>query len=210
MTGKTLCKTIMLPVMIITLTASTAALAGSVDVPPGMFKDLNDATVGGAIIINGKQLFIDDYIIEQLNGAEKILNQPVKHPDNPLVVQDQPWEENGPGYSTVMYDEQEGIFKLWYGFWWPDAHPSEQALCYATSEDGITWEKPIINQQDGTNIVFQPQITGFQAAGIYKDPVETDPARRYKMLFSAAPDGTSKTWSVNAAYSPDGIYGTGD
>jgi len=27
-------------------------------------------TVGDAIIINGKQLFIDDYIIEQLNGRE--------------------------------------------------------------------------------------------------------------------------------------------
>jgi len=192
----------------------TSLLSGStvwaIEIPPGMFKDLNDEIVGDAIIINGKQLFIDDYIIEDLNGAEKILNQPVKHQSNPLLICDQSWEQSGPDYGTVIYDDQEGIFKMWYQFRLTTGGSSGALLCYATSQDGITWGKPIVNQQDGTNIVFQPAVQGFQCAGILKDLAETDPARRYKMLFSANPDGTDQTWSTHAAYSPDGIDWTAE
>ena len=38
------------------------AQAQALKAPPGLFKNLNDKTVGDAMIINGKQLFIDDYI----------------------------------------------------------------------------------------------------------------------------------------------------
>ena len=38
---------------------------GSLQAPPGMFKDLNDEIVGNAIMVRSKQLFIDDYIIEK-------------------------------------------------------------------------------------------------------------------------------------------------
>ncbi|MDP7637967.1 MAG: hypothetical protein QF577_10525, partial [Phycisphaerae bacterium] len=52
----------------------TSVVSGkSLKAPPGLFKDLNDEIVGDAIILNGKQLFIDDYIIEELKGAEKVL-----------------------------------------------------------------------------------------------------------------------------------------
>ncbi len=106
--------------------------AKSLQAPPGLFKDLNDEIVGDAIIINGKQLFIDDYIIEELKGTKKVLHQAVKHAGNPLIVKDKPWEVSGPGYSTVMYDEEEEIFKLWYGMWIPKLKPSTQILGYAT------------------------------------------------------------------------------
>jgi len=198
------------PAMMVLFSISSVVSAKSLKAPTGMFKDLNDEILGDAIIINGKQLFIDDYIIGELTGAEKVLNQPVKHPGNPLIVKDKPWEQTGPGYGTVIYDTEEGVFKLWYRFWITGAKPSEAKLCYATSKDGIRWTKPIINNKDGTNIVLSPKITGFQCAGIFKDPVEIDQARRYKMLFVAAQDGTAKTWSVNAAYSPDGIHWTAE
>ena len=180
----------------------------SLKAPLGLFRDLNDEIVADAIIINGKQLFIDDYIIGELKGAEKVLNQPVKHPRNPLLVPDKPWEVNGPCYTTVMYDEAEGIFKMWYGMWIPKVKPNTDMLGYATSKDGIRWTKPIVNKKDKTNIVFTSKIPGAQARGIFKDPVARDPRKRYKMLFSASQDGTDKTWSVNAAYSPDGIHWT--
>jgi hypothetical protein len=180
-----------------------------VKAPPGLFKDLNDEIVGDAIIINGKQLFIDDYIIEELKGAEKVLNQPVKHPRNPLLVRDKPWELDDPDYSTVIYDQAEGIFKMWYTMHVPDRKvDSEQVLGYATSKDGLRWTKPIINKKNKTNIVFHSKIPGFLAPGIFKDPVARDPQKRYKMLFSACQDGTAKTLSTNAAYSPDGIHWT--
>ena len=55
---------------------SSVVSGGSLKAPPGMFKDLNDEILGDAIIINGKQLFIDDYIIGEIKGAETMLNQP--------------------------------------------------------------------------------------------------------------------------------------
>ncbi|MDP6046408.1 MAG: hypothetical protein QGG25_12425, partial [Phycisphaerae bacterium] len=97
---------------------------------------------------------------------------------------------------------------LWYTMSITESRPWTQILGYATSKDGIVWTKPIINKKDKTNIVFHSKISGFQAAGIFKDPVARDPQKRYKMLFVACQDGTSKTWSTNAAYSPDGIYWT--
>jgi len=118
---------------LIVLFLPAAALAQSRKAPPGMFKDLNDEIAGDAILIHNKQLFIDDYVIGDMQGLKKQLNRPVKHMANPLVVKDQPWEEGGPGYSTVLYDAEAKLFKLWYGFWIKDAKPSEQVLCYATS-----------------------------------------------------------------------------
>ena len=183
--------------------------AGHLEAPTGMFKDLNDEIVGNAIIIHGKQLFIDDHIIEKLQGAEKILNQPVKHPGNPILVKDKPWEVSHPnGYASVIYDKEEKIYKLWYQTQIPKVKPSVRLLAYATSTDGIKWDKPIINKKDGTNIVFHSKLPGFQGAGVFKDPVETDPSKRYKMMFSANQDGTARTWSTNVAYSPDGIHWT--
>ncbi|MFN0195465.1 MAG: hypothetical protein ACKVT0_01865, partial [Planctomycetaceae bacterium] len=57
-------------------------------------------------------------------------------------------------------------------------------------------------------LVQQPKVRGTQATGIMKDRLEQDPAKRYKMLFSCLPDGTSKSLMTSAAYSPDGIHWT--
>lgn len=189
---------------------SSIVLADALEAPPGMFKDLNDEILGDAIIVDGKQLFIDDTIIAELENAEKVLNQPTKHPKNPLLVRDQPWEVDEPDYTTVIYDAEENVFKMWYAMHDPKRRPgtSQQILAYATSEDGIAWTKPIINEQDGTNIVFYPKVPMFLSPGIFKDPVARDPQKRYKMLFSASQDGTDGGLSTNAAYSPDGIHWT--
>src|SRR5262245_17291068 len=91
--------------------ATSTLHAQSRQAPPGEFQNLDDDIVGDAIVIQGKQLFIDDFIIDELRGTEKVLNQPTKHPHNPLLVRDKPWEQSGPGYGSVMYDERERVFK---------------------------------------------------------------------------------------------------
>jgi len=197
--------------MMVVFSVSSIVSAKSLKAPPGMFKDLNDEILGDAIIINGKQLFIDDYIIGELNGAEKILNQPVKHAKNPLIVPDQPWEKNGHhANGTVMYDEQERIFKMWYTFWIPDKQKKGAHIGgygYATSTDGVTWQKPQINKKSGqTNRIVPPKTKGFIGVSVFKDPMTTDPQRRYKMFYNEKPDGTAKTWRTSVAYSPDGIH----
>ena len=72
--------------------------------PPGVFKQLDDAVRQDAQILRGRQLFIDDDLIESMDGVAPTHHQPVKHAANPLVVQDRAWEEGGPGYTTVLYD----------------------------------------------------------------------------------------------------------
>ncbi len=180
-------------------------MAKHLEAPPGMFKDLDDRIVGEALMIHGKQLFIDDYVIEDLRGGTKVLNQPVKHPNNPLVVPDNPWE-GILGYSSVIYDADEGLYKMWYGAW--SADQKQQALCYATSADGLVWRKPMISprtEKAKNNIVFG-LTHEFNCAGVFRDPADPDEMRRYKMLYSDYPDKTAKTASTSAAFSPDGIH----
>ena len=176
--------------------------------PPGLFKIVNDSTVGDTILLRGTELFIDDYIVESLEGARRQLNQPIKHEQNPVLVKTAPWEEGAPGYGTVHYDAKSKLFKMWYQGWQKTDGTSTGLLHYATSENGIDWDKPVLDPKTGSNIVQHPPIQGFQCPGIFRDPTETDPRRRYKMLFSCNPDGTSSTWMTSAAFSPDGIQWT--
>ena len=100
-----------------TVSLHSTVLAQHRQAPPGMFKDLDDEIVGKAIVLHGKQLFIDNYVIESLTVAKKVLNQPVKHSQNPLVRRDKPWEEklSSPfGYgaadqAAVSFEECEAV-----------------------------------------------------------------------------------------------------
>lgn len=176
--------------------------AQSVETPSGRFKDLDDDIVGATIIVSGKQLFIDDHLIENMEGVKKVLNQLTKHSANPLIVQDRPLE----GFfnrGSVMFDAEAKLFKMWYGVYSADL--KDQALCYAVSKDGIHWEKPAINPT-GTNAVSTPKFCNIPS--VFLDPVEKDRNRRYKMIFGENPDGTSKSYSTGVAYSADGIHWT--
>ena len=93
--------------------------------PPGTFKDLDDEILGDALILHGKQLFIDDHVIDDMQGVRKQLNQPVKYEHNPVLKRDKPWEMSGPGYGTIIYDAEEKLFKAWYENWNQD----EETTC---------------------------------------------------------------------------------
>ncbi|MDE0220284.1 MAG: hypothetical protein OXJ90_13550, partial [Spirochaetaceae bacterium] len=76
----------------------------------------------------------------------------------------------------------------------------EMALCYATSRDGIAWQKPELGLVDyrgsrANNIVLR----GPHGAGVVKDAREADPARRYKMFTSLGEQEQA------VAFSADGI-----
>lgn len=79
----------MLSYSLIVLLLSSAASAQSRQAPPEMFKDLDDQLLGDALILHGKQLFIDDFVIGDMKHVQKKLNQPVKHPKNPVLIRDQ-------------------------------------------------------------------------------------------------------------------------
>ena len=174
--------------------------------PTGLFKTVNESTVADAVLLRGTELFIDDHFVESLDGTWRQLNQPVKYSGNPVLVKTDPWEEDVPGYGTVHYDAKSQRFSMWYQGWKKTEGTSTGLLYYATSEDGIRWNKPALDETTGANIVQHPPIQGFQCPGIFVDRNERDPQRRYKMLFSCNPDGTDSSWMTSAAFSPDGIH----
>jgi len=87
---------------------------------------------------SSKKLLIDDWIIEKMWGVERRINPPTRYLGNPVIKADSPWERNILPMGTVLYDQKEKTFKVWY-------HCSGSKGChiaYATSGDGLNWSKP--------------------------------------------------------------------
>ena len=88
----------------------------------------------------GRQLFVDDFLIEETDLTPEY-HKPKKFENNPIFKPETPWETKYsnvacPKSGGVWYDEEEKIFKMWYEASWL------YQMCYATSKDGIHWERP--------------------------------------------------------------------
>jgi hypothetical protein len=87
---------------------------------------------------NIRELFLDDYRIESIVDVARIVRAGKK--SKPLIVPTKPWEGDAVYiYGTVLADQPKGTgYRMWY-----TAYSNETYfLCYATSKDGLTWEKP--------------------------------------------------------------------
>jgi hypothetical protein len=160
-----------------------------------------------------RRLFLDGSVIEAQAGLEKTFHSPVKHPDNPVLRKDKPWEgragRGGPYlYGTVMWDE--GRLRMWY-----QLGDGGNRIGYAESEDGLTWTKPSLGiiEFDGStdnNLVLfmdtSPEAPPAAAKGqshnpsVIKQSWEKDPAKRYVLFTYSA-----EYRKARAAYSPDGL-----
>ena len=148
---------------------------------------------------------------------------PVKHPDNPILKRDRPWEGCSAANAhlinpSVMHDEEAGIWKMWYGSYGGLEGGSKGSVApglenvgcftmYATSEDGIVWEKPdlgIVDFRGSTknNIIFFKEGVKYcyLAPPSIKDPHDAEAGRwRYKSTVKTKPEMT-------VAVSRDGIH----
>ena len=87
------------------------------------------------------ELFVDDYLIEKMDGASLTLHKPI--PREVAIVHDAPWEGNISAYHTVFPDGD--IFRMYYRGAHYDGNTrkqTHQVVCYAQSHDGIHWTKP--------------------------------------------------------------------
>src|SRR5688572_21626781 len=82
-----------------------------------------------------RQLFLDDHLIEHREHLERRVQQARKHDANPLIVKEHAWEPDGYFLPSVIYDEEEKIYKAWLDGGGP-------GVFYFTSQDGIRWERP--------------------------------------------------------------------
>ncbi len=161
------------------------------------------------------QLFIDDYWIADSTNVTAILHQPEKYPNNPLIRGDVPWEQAPYCFGTVIYDEEDSIFKIWYqSYNYGQPVETRTPVLYATSKDGMEWTRPnlgIFEFQGSSenNIVLQNYgHHDLYSPSVIKDSSESDPNKRYKMIWWDFPLGDEgyQDDGMCVAFSPDGIY----
>ena len=175
-----------------------------------------------------RHLLLDNRVVSKVVDARLVLGTVKKHLDNPLFPEDKPWEKRFDNlYANVLYDDEEQLYKCWYSPFIIDystlgmsmeqrrtiryraPRNREMAICYATSKDGLTWDKPDLGlvRYRGTtanNIVWRGEDgsrvlrAGPHGGGVFKDLNDPDQKRRYKALLK------SKILSV--AFSEDGLH----
>jgi len=114
----------------------------------------------------------------------------------PVIPMERAWEVNYNMYFTAALYE-DGLYRAWYSCIPPDHSQQEdvrykmasgQVLCYATSKDGLHWEKPELGlaryHGEPTNICFGRELSpyGFQSGSLFVDP-HGEEAERYKLIY---------------------------
>lgn len=166
-----------------------------------------------------RELFLDDFLIAQLEGAELKAHQPA--PRDVVITCDAPWEGNTSAYYTLFADNDR--FRMYYrGAHWDvaakkEAHP--EFACYAESRDGLTFTKPKLglfefNGSKENNIVLTG--TGTHCFTAFKDANPAAPAEaRYKAVSAVfkkglyayqSPDGVRWSWMQPAPIITDGAF----
>jgi len=168
------------------------------------------------------QLFLDDVSVARMVNLRRELQAPVKHPGNPLIVQDKPWEKRMLNfYGTVLYEPDRKKFRCWYLAREEDGSivdrpegpiTAEYLQCYAESDDGLRWTKPPVGWEkfgayDGHNVL----IYSGHGLCVLREPDDSDPAKCYKgaggPFFGFSPDGLR--WTVRDWKSAVGKNDTG-
>jgi hypothetical protein len=87
-----------------------------------------------------RELFVDRHLIDKLDGARLTLHRPQTR--GVAIVHDQPWEGNTCFYHSVFRDGDR--YRMYYrgSHHVPGQSASHQTVCYAESNDGVTWTKP--------------------------------------------------------------------
>ena len=127
----------------------------------------------------GRQLFVDDFLIESTNGIVRVFGKPVKYEGNPVMwpetkaeralnteLGDKPFPKGtkrrdwDPLYKTapgccmsgggVWWDPARKCFRMWYMSGWGGR------IGLAESKDGLVWERPPVGR-NGDNIVLPDQ-----------------------------------------------------
>lgn len=135
-----------------------------------------------------RELFVDDYLIEQLAGeAELRLHQPT--PREIAILHDAPWEGTASSSHTVFQDGE--LYRMYYrgwNFWFEGGmlQFSKAVTCYAESKDGIHWTKPELglvefNGSKKNNIIHDGLGTLNFAPFIDTNPA-CPPEARYKAI----------------------------
>lgn len=138
-----------------------------------------------------RELFVEEGIIDRLSGkAELRLHHPV--PQAVVLEHAEPWEGSGSGYHSIFQDGDR--YRMYYAAGQLDVTASGVNAgthglfcCYAESDDGIHWKKPVLGLHEfqgskANNIVMVRQQVGDYTSdpgepAIFKDENPDAPPR---------------------------------
>jgi hypothetical protein len=160
--------------------------------------------------------------VEALDNVRQVFHAAEKHPRNPVLRKVKPWENDRGTWGSVVYDEEEKTLKAWYGGrsgrqkeFRPGSLSECSVLCYATSADGVHWDRPALGLHEvmGTRqnnvVIGDDHHNGLgHWESTLKDPLETDPRRRYKALGWSSYDWDGPQSGIYSMTSPDGLHWT--
>lgn len=139
-----------------------------------------------------RQLFLDDEVLESVEGVKRVLNPPLKC--GAVLTGDQGKGQTGlQTRSAPFWNEQLNIWEWWYwGYYTVPPYGKYQTTRirvtqYARSEDGLVWERPSLGRHkwrgsEDNNVAFDPEAGFEQPYHILRDEQDPDEARRYKGL----------------------------
>ncbi len=154
----------------------------------------------------GRQLFIDDFLIEKTDMVREF-HKPQKYEGNPILKPETKLEKTSrfknnpvaaPLSGSILWNPEKQIFQMWY----EAGHVT--SLAYAESKDGLNWTRPNLHIEEGTNRVLPKEFEP-DSWTVFNDFYETDPSKKFKMFFR------SHDWAERRAMmatSPDGINWT--
>ena len=157
----------------------------------------------------GRQLFVDDFLVEsttltrRFHQAEKSGHNPVLTPETATEMDGGECPVAAPFNDGVWWDPTDRLFKIWYQAGWMSG------TGYAVSDDGIEWRRPALDVVPGTNLVLAPR-PGYRRDGccVWLDHEAEGSEQRFKMFQYFRSSGEiGRPWSGGEVYtSPDGIH----
>ena len=160
-----------------------------------------------------RQLFLDDYLIDELHAIRRQVHSADKHPANPIIDGDHPWLDGMAYlYGAVERRPKTKKLRMWYQSYFSVKGEERvvDVMCLAESANGIDWTFPRLGlvadgrgSKDNNIIISTRSHSGFdECITPTRDLHTTDPSKRYRSLFWANADGYRGTY---AAWSADGV-----
>ncbi len=152
----------------------------------------------------GRQLFVDDFLVEK-TGLKRTFHKAKKFEGNPILKPETKLEKHEPFNSIacpkdggVWWDADEQRFKMWYEAGWI------HTICYATSKDGLHWDRPNLDIEPGTNRVLPKQYQ-CDSWNVVPDYNTADPTQKYKIFIMPGPNPAMSMVSADGVHFSDPV-----
>ena len=163
-----------------------------------------------------RQLLLDDYIVEDQWNCRRMVHQPIKHPDNPVVSPTRPSEAKGVSYLSVFHDQDTDCVRLWGAASEGGKEELSRRGVYYESEDGIDWRYPELDLVEfeghrANNIFLGGDGYIYDNLDVIPMPSKRRERGNYALLYNRSPVGGADYerepaggMQVRLAFSDDG------